>query len=99
MSLAFPIEQEAIEMDLTGIAKSHQVGIRKMGKMSTKRSDSLREKITGCGAERLYGNKFLTLRKSQVAKVAPDRAGFSGILVDWGASGYQATGKAKVRQA
>lgn len=70
-----------------------------MGKVSTKRSDSLWEKITGCSAERLYGNKFLTLRKSQVAKVAPDKAGFSGILVDWGASGYQATGKAKVRQA
>ena len=29
------------------------------------------------------GNKFLTLRKSEVAKVAPDRAGIPGFSVDW----------------
>ncbi len=29
------------------------------------------------------GNKFLTLRKSEVAKVAPDRVGISGFLADW----------------
>ena len=46
-------------MDITGITKSHQAGIQKTGKASSgkewKLSDSLREKITGCGAERLYG--------------------------------------------
>ena len=38
-------------MDITGIAKSHHVDIQKAGKASSKLSDSLREKITGC----LYG--------------------------------------------
>ncbi len=42
-------------MDITGIAKSHQAGIQKTGKASSKLSDSLREKITGCSAECLYG--------------------------------------------
>ena len=43
-------------MDITGIAKSHQVGIpRSSSKKDWKLSDSLREKITGCGAECLYG--------------------------------------------
>ncbi len=28
------------------------------------------------------GNKFLVLRKSEVAKVAPDRAGFPGVSAD-----------------
>lgn len=30
------------------------------------------------------GNKFLALRKSEVAKAAPDRAGILGTLADWG---------------
>ena len=46
-------------MDITGIAKSHHVDIQKAGKASSRKewklSDSLREKITGCGAGRLYG--------------------------------------------
>ena len=29
------------------------------------------------------GNKFLALRKSEVAKVAPDRAGIPGFPADW----------------
>ncbi len=47
-----------IEMDITGIAKSHQTNNVAAGKTSSKKSwkltDFLREKITGCGAERLY---------------------------------------------
>lgn len=46
-------------MDITGIAKSQQASIQKSGKTSSKKDwklpDSLRDKITGCGAERLYG--------------------------------------------
>ncbi|WP_300811241.1 hypothetical protein [uncultured Acetatifactor sp.] len=43
-------------MDITGIAKSHQTGIPKASsKQEWKLSDSLREKITGCGAGHLYG--------------------------------------------
>jgi len=56
-SPVFPAKQrEAIEMNITGIAKSHHAGIPKpSSKKDWKLSDSLREKITGCGAERLYG--------------------------------------------
>ena len=70
-------------MDIIRIAKNHQAGIRKMGKASSredwKLSDSLREMITEYAredaAQNVYmGNKFLALRKSEVAKVAPDRA-------------------------
>lgn len=80
-------QREAIEMDITGIARSHQAGIQKSGKASFKKdwklSDSLREKIMEYAredaAQNVYmGNKFLALRKSEVAKVAPDRAGFLG---------------------
>ena len=76
-------------MDITGIAKSHQAGIRKTGKTSSKKdwklSDSLREKITEYAredaAQNVYmGNKFLALRKSEVAKVAPDRSALMGKL-------------------
>ena len=67
-------------MDITGIAKSHQAGIPKP---SSKLSDSLREKIAGYAredaAQGIYmGNKFLALRKSEVAKVAPDRSALMG---------------------
>ena len=74
-------------MDITEIAKSHHVGIQKMGKASSKKewklSDSLREKIAEYAredaAQGVYmGNKFLALRKSEVAKVAPDRAALMG---------------------
>ena len=76
-------------MDITGIAKSHQAGIRKTGKASSKKdwklSDSLREKIIEYAredaAQNVYmGNKFLALRKSEVAKVAPNRSALMGKL-------------------
>mgnify|MGYP004492132875 CR=1 FL=1 len=74
-------------MDITGIAKSHQTGIQKSGKASSKKdwklSDSLQEKITAYAREDAaqndyMGNKFLALRKSEVAKVAPNRAALIG---------------------
>ena len=74
-------------MDITGIAKSHQTGIQKSGKASSKKdwqlSDSLQEKLTEYAredaAQNVYmGNKFLALRKSEVAKVAPNRAALIG---------------------
>ena len=74
-------------MDITGIAKSHQTGIQKSGKALSKKdwklSDSLQEKITEYAredaAQNVYmGNKFLALRKSEVAKVAPNRAALIG---------------------
>ena len=72
-------------MDITGIAKSHQADIHKAGKASFKLSDSLREQIAGYAredaAQGVYmGNKFLALRKSEVAKVAPDRSALMGKL-------------------
>ena len=75
------------EMDITGIAKSHRTGIQKTGKASSgkewKLSDSLREQIAEYAredaAQNVYmGNKFLALRKSEVAKVAPDRTALMG---------------------
>ena len=74
-------------MDITGIAKSHQTGIQKSGKASSKKdwklSASLQEKITEYAredaAQNVYmGNKFLALRKSEVAKVAPNRVALIG---------------------
>ena len=74
-------------MDITGIAKSHQTNSTAAGKASSKKgwklTDSLREKVAALAkedaAQNVYmGNKFLALRKSEVAKVAPDRAGFPG---------------------
>ena len=74
-------------MDITGIAKSHHADIQKTGNASSKKewklSDSLREQIAGYAredaAQGVYmGNKFLALRKSEVAKVAPDRAALMG---------------------
>ena len=71
------------------MAKSHQTGSAAVGKASSKKgwklSDSLREKITEYAredaAQNVYmGNKFLALRKSEVAKVAPDRAALMGKL-------------------
>ncbi len=76
-------------MDITGIAKSHQTNSTAAGKASSKKewklTDSLREKVTALAkedaAQNVYmGNKFLTLRKSEVAKVAPDRAALMGKL-------------------
>jgi len=80
-------------MDITEIAKSHHAGIQKTGKASSgkewKLSDSLREQITEYAredaAQNVYmGNKFLALRKSEVAKAAPDRAGIPGVPADRG---------------
>ena len=74
-------------MDITRIAKGHYAGIQKTGKPSYKKewklSDSLREQIAEYAredaAQNVYmGNKFLALRKSEVAKVAPDRAALMG---------------------
>ena len=75
-------------MDITGIAKIHHADIHKAGKLSFKLSDSLREQIAGYAredaAQNVYmGNKFLALRKSEVAKAAPDRAGIPGVSADW----------------
>ena len=71
-------------MDITGIAKSHHADIPKTSsKKEWKLSDSLQERIAGYAredaAQGVYmGNKFLALRKSEVAKVAPDRAALMG---------------------
>ena len=74
-------------MDIKKKTKSHQTGIQKSGKASSKKdwklSDSLQEKITEYAredaAQNVYmGNKFLALRKSEVAKVAPNRAALIG---------------------
>ena len=77
-------------MNITGIAKSHQTGIPKASsRKEWKLSDSLREQIAGYvrddAAQGVYmGDKFLALRKSKVAKVAPDRAGIPGVSADKG---------------
>ncbi len=77
-------QREAIEMDITGIAKSRHAGIPKASsKKEWKLSDSLREQIAEYAredaAQNVYmGNKFLALRKSEVAKVAPDRTALMG---------------------
>ncbi len=76
-------------MGIARIAKSHYAGIPKASsRKEWKLSDSLREKITEYAredaAQNVYmGNKFLTLRKSEVAKVAPDRAS-PRFPADWG---------------
>ena len=83
-------------MDITGIAKSHHADIHKAGKASSRKewklSDPLRKRIAGYAredaAQGVYmGNKFLVLRKSEVAKVAPDRAGIPSVPADWGIGG------------
>ena len=81
-------------MDITGIAKSHHAGIPKASsKKEWKLSDSLRERIAEYAgkdaAQNVYmGNKFLALRKGEVAKVAPDRAGILSRLVRGGEGRY-----------
>lgn len=74
-------------MEITGIKEGDFAGKQKSGKASSKKdwklSDSLREKITEYAredaAQNVYmGNKFLTLRKSEVAKVAPNRSALMG---------------------
>ena len=84
-------------MDITGIAKSHHSKSTATGRPSSKKewklSDSLREKITEYAredaAQNVYmGNKFLALRKSEVAKVAPDRASIPSRSVRGGEGRY-----------
>ena len=76
-------------MDIKVTAKSHRSNSAGAGKISSKKewklSDSLREKITRYAredaAQNVYmGNRFLALRKSEVAKVAPNRSALIGQL-------------------
>lgn len=94
-------------MDITGIAKSYQAGSQKPEKASSKKgwklSGSLREKITEYAredaAQNVYmGNKFLALRKSEVAKVAPDRSALTAKIGRAMSSGGTADMK-KIREA
>ncbi len=86
-------------MDMTGVAARYQTGCAAAGKIpsgkSWKLSDSLREKITEYAREdaarNVYmGNRFLALRKSEVARVAPDRAALIGKLSQAMSSGNMA---------
>ncbi len=74
-------------MDIAGITMGSRVGSTAAGKVSSgkswKMSDPLREKIIEYAkedaAQNVYmGDQFLALRKSEVAKVAPDRAALIG---------------------
>ncbi len=94
-------------MDIIGIAKSHQTNSTAAGKTLSEKewklSDSLWEKITEYAredaAQNVYmGNKFLTLRKSEVAKVAPDRAALMVKLNQAMSSGNMADMK-KIKEA
>lgn len=72
-------------MEITGIKAGHLTAGKVSSKKDWKLTDSLREKITEYAredaAQNVYmGNKFLALRKSEVAKVAPDRAMLIGKL-------------------
>ncbi len=70
-------------MEITGIKAGHLAAGKPSSKKEWKLTDSLREKVTALAkedaAQNVYmGNKFLALRKSEVAKAVPDRAGFPG---------------------
>ncbi len=72
-------------MEITGIKAGHLTAGKISSKKGWKLTDSLREKITEYAredaAQNVYmGNKFLALRKSEVAKVAPNRAALMGKL-------------------
>lgn len=76
-------------MEITGIKNIHPAAGKASSKKGWKLTDALREKITALAkedaAQNVYmGNQFLALRKSEVAKVAPDRAGVPGVLAEWG---------------
>ena len=99
--------QEEAEMSITGIAMGSRVGNVAAGKKSSRKewklSDSLREKITEYAredaAQGVYmGNKFLALRKSEVAKVAPDRAALMGKISQAMSSGNMGDMK-KIKEA
>jgi len=72
-------------MEITGIKAGHLAAGKASSKKGWKLTDSLQEKVTALAKEdatqNVYmGNKFLALRKSEVAKVAPDRAALMGKL-------------------
>jgi len=72
-------------MEITGIKAGHLATGKTSSKKDWKLTDSLREKVTALAkedaAQNVYmGNKFLALRKNEVAKVAPDRAALMGKL-------------------
>ena len=94
-------------MEITGIKPKHVTESLKSGKTLSKKDwklpDSLWEKITEYAREdavrNVYmGNKFLALRKSEVAKVAPDRAALMGKLSQAINSGNMGDMK-KIREA
>ncbi len=70
-------------MEITGIKNTHPAASKASSRKGWKLTDSLREKVTALAgedaAQGVYmGNQFLALRKSEVAKVAPDRAALMG---------------------
>lgn len=80
-------------MEITGIKNIHPAAGKASSKKGWKLTDALREKITALAkedaAQNVYmGNQFLALRKSEVAKVAPDRAGVTGRSVRGGEGRY-----------
>ena len=75
--------KDIFDMEITGIKNIHPSASKASSKKGWKLTDSLREKITALAredaAQGVYmGNLFLALRKSEVAKVAPDRAALMG---------------------
>lgn len=80
--------KDIFDMEITGIKNIHPAASKASSRKGWKLTDSLREKITALAredaAQGVYmGNQFLALRKSEVAKVAPDRAGILGFPADW----------------
>lgn len=94
-------------MSIAGITISSRVDGAAAGKKSSRKdwkmSDSLREKVIeyarADAAQNVYmGKKFLALRKSEVAKVAPDRAALIGKINQAMAAGNMADMK-KIQEA
>ena len=94
-------------MGIAEMTMSSRLGCTAVGKTESKKSwklsDSLREKITEYAREdavqNVYmGNKFLALRKSEVAKVAPDRTALMRKIGQVMSSGSMADMK-KIREA
>lgn len=70
-------------MEITGIKGIYPAASKASSRKGWKLTDSLREKIMALAREdaaqgAYMGNQFLALRKSEVAKVAPDRADLMG---------------------
>lgn len=70
-------------MEIMGIKNIYPSTSKAPSKKGWKLTDALREKITALAredaAQGVYmGKQFLALRKSEVAKVAPDRAALMG---------------------